>query len=717
LEADISPDIKNFIQNNAKYLKKVYDVQIPVDEQVKHYGSMSAVGVNIKMSTNETLTLIFSRIWYSKKICYSACNPDRSYIYIQALTSDYRKTSYNLSSKNGKMIKFPGILNITEPEVNECCLGPEDPRIVLDENNQLFFTFNMIDVDNRRKIWLYDIFTDYQAPFSIENKQFSAVEKNWTPFVKDNKLYFIYSYKPLKILQCSIDKSACEFISNTQNNDQISSLRGGTQLVKFHNSDYFVGIARTTISCRKCQKFYRPHLVVLSTISEQFHLVYVSEPIMLDDIPMFASYFMSKNKNLPDLCDNIIRIMTPGSIIDWKWPNDKLTFTISINDKRSFIVSIIGIGKVVENIIFAIKNKYSQVFFNDNLNLKMVSYSEAMALNYCESVSTPNKLIFEKLKANEHYSKEKIIKNVIDSPTYPTFRAASNTDSEVLSSWIKSDFVNFGLIGRYLIDYETAHDNQLPGTHLMVDAGGNHGTYGLYSASLNQSVIFFEVLPDYWIVIKESIRINSKLSERMTLYPFGVSDEYRIWKILPGAGLTRLDFIKSEALNTSDQKSSNDLTIIQAYPLDDFIFQKVSVMKIDVEGFEIRALKGSIQLIRTFGVGAILIEIAANRRSWNNITLEEGISVLEQITSMGNYSAYVIGRNDGSCPASKISKINGLIDIKNLSMINMQDGKLEIAPQIFRLYEWTTFIVDMKSNDWSCNFWLESDIKRIRIES
>jgi FkbM family methyltransferase len=713
LEADISPDIKTFILNNAKYLKKVYNSQISVDEQVKHYGSMSSVGVNIKTSNNETLTLIFSRIWYSKRICYSACNPDRSYIYVQPLTSDYRKTSYNINSKNGKMIKFPGILNITELEVNECCLGPEDPRIVLDENNQLFFTFNMIDVDKRRKIWLYDIFTDYQAPFSIENKQFSAIEKNWSPFIKDNNLYFIYSYKPLKILQCFIKTNVCEFISSIQTDGKISSLRGGTQLVKFRDSDYYVGIARTTISCRKCRKFYRPHLVILSTSSRKFHLVYVSEPLMLDDIPMFASYFMSPNKRSADFCDKIIRIMTPGSIIDWKWPDDKLTFTISINDKRSFIISIIGIRKVVENIIFTIENEYSKVFFNDNLNLKMVSYSEIMAFNYCESVSKTNKLIFEKFEANEQYSKEKIIKNIVDSPTYPTFRVASNTKSEVLNSWIKNDFVHFGLIGRYLIDYETAHGNQLPGTHLMIDAGGNHGTYGLYSASLNQSVIIFEVLLDYLILIQESIRINSKLSERITLYPFGVSDEYRIWKIVPKEGLTRLDFIKSETLNTLYQKSSNDLTVIQAYPLDDFVFQKVSVMKIDVEGFEIRALKGATQLIRTLGVGAILIEIASNRWSWNNITLDEGISLLEQITLMGNYSSYIITRNDGSCPRSKISKINGLIEIRNLSMINMQNGKFEIAPQIFRLNEWTTIIVNMKSNDWSCNFWLESDIKRV----
>jgi hypothetical protein len=326
--------------------------------------------------------------------CHGACNPDRSFIYVEALTSDYCKMSYNISLKNGEIIKIPGILNITEYKPNVCCLGPEDPRIVLDENNQLFFTFNMIDVDKRRKIWLYDIFTGYQMPFSIQNNQFSIVEKNWSPFIKDNKLYFVYSYKPLKILQCSIRTSECKFTSSTQNNDDIGSLRGGTQFVKFRDSDYYVGISRTTISCDKCQRFYRPHLVVLLTSLEKFRLVYVSEPLMLDDIPMFASYFMLQKKRSSDFCENIIRIMTPGSIIDWKWPDDKLTFTISINDIRSFIVSIIGIGKIVENIISAIETEYSQVFFNNNLDLKMVSYSETMALNYYESISKKKQVHF-----------------------------------------------------------------------------------------------------------------------------------------------------------------------------------------------------------------------------------------------------------------------------------------------------------------------------------
>ncbi|CAF4590584.1 unnamed protein product, partial [Rotaria magnacalcarata] len=100
--------------------------------------------------------------------------------------------------------------------------------------------------------------------------------------------------------------------------------------------------------------------------------------------------------------------------------------------------------------------------------------------------------------------KKNIIKDVIDSPTYPKFRVASNTDAATLKSYIQNDEVNFGIIGRYLTDYESDNRHSGQGTSMMIDAGGNHGTYALYGAALNQSVHIFEVLPKYWIVIEES---------------------------------------------------------------------------------------------------------------------------------------------------------------------------------------------------------------------
>ena len=696
LEADISPDLQSFLKNNVEKLIDVYDPNLSLSEQIQHFGSMASTAVNIKINKNESLIFVFTRVWFSKQICLSACNPDRSYLYAQVLTNDYHLTSYNMTLSNGQIIRFPSILNISAVQVNECCLGPEDPRIILNENNQILISFNMIDSDRKRKIWFYDILNHHQIPFTISNHPVADMEKNWSPFMKDNKLYFIYSYNPLKILQCSTEQGSCNFIFKTENINKISSLRGGTQLIRFRDSHYYVGIARSTISCDKCQQFYRPHLFVLSTMNEQFRIVYVSEPLKLDNIPAFTFYFMSEEKS-KDFCNDIIRIMTPGSIVSWTWPDDKLIFTLSINDKKSYLVSIVGIGQVVENIISKI---------NIVTNETIVSHSELLARKYCEIVSETNKWISNKIQMIQQYPKEKIIKSNLSSPTYPQFQLASNTQSNVLSSWITADAVNFGLLGRYLLEYEIAHNYQLPGSHLMIDAGGNHGTYGFYAASFNQSVYIFEVLLDYWIVIQESLRLNPHLSNRMTLYPLGVGNQHQQWKISPGEGLTRLDSVQSNL--------KNDSTTIHVYSLDDFIFQSVSVLKIDIEGFEIRALQGAQQLISKFGVGAILIEIASKRWSWYQISIDEGISVLEQVTSIGHYSSYIIARNDQSCPASEIGLLNGITRTTNLSMLHLQTGKYENASNMFHLSEWKTIMVEMKKKDWSCNFWLENDVKMYR---
>jgi len=47
-------------------------------------------------------------------------------------------------------------------------------------------------------------------------------------------------------------------------------------------------------------------------------------------------------------------------------------------------------------------------------------------------------------------------------------------------------------------------------------------------------------------------------------------------------------------------------------------------MKIDDEGFKIRALKVANRIIRTFDVGSILIKVALNRWGWNNISRVSG---------------------------------------------------------------------------------------------
>ncbi len=53
---------------------------------------------------------------------------------------------------------------------------------------------------------------------------------------------------------------------------------------------------------------------------------------------------------------------------------------------------------------------------------------------------------------------------------------------------------------------------------------------------------------------------------------------------------------------------------------------------------------------------------------------------------MGNYLSYIL-TNVESCSTSQISKFNSAVDTKNLSMINLQNDRYEVVPQIFRFTE------------------------------
>jgi hypothetical protein len=113
---------------------------------------------------------------------------------------------------------------------------------------------------------------------------------------------------------------------------------------------------------------------------------------------------MLREENSMDFCYGIIRTMIPGLIIDWKWPNDKLSFTLSVNHKKTFLVSIEGIGKIVQSLVE-----------ND------ISHGENSGIEYCEYLSNLNKLKYQRILIETQNLKANFIKDIVDSPTYPSY--------------------------------------------------------------------------------------------------------------------------------------------------------------------------------------------------------------------------------------------------------------------------------------------------------
>jgi hypothetical protein len=121
----------------------------------------------------------------------------------------------------------------------------------------------------------------------IRNDKFNSVEKNWAPFVKDNKLYFVYNYDPLVIIHYDFnDDGLCDIVFMQENttlpmNTSITYLRGGSNLIpyKYENIDdgrYFIGGCHSRV--HKNGIHYNTHIILLDTI--EWKIVYISKPVM-----------------------------------------------------------------------------------------------------------------------------------------------------------------------------------------------------------------------------------------------------------------------------------------------------------------------------------------------------------------------------------------------------------------------------------------------------
>lgn len=545
-------------------------------------------------------------------------------------------------------------------------------RIVRLDAKRIFFL-----ADRRKELLLVNVFNNDRLVLERP----SSSLRDSSPLVNNGELFLVDSLKPLSVFHCSLRERRCRRVTGDGVfRDTSLFLHPASEFVQFgRGTDYFVGFARSCSST-----FSRFHLVVLSTSRKRFRLVYVSDAFVFE-------------RFLPFFDRPTIRTIRPGSIVNST--NDQFTFTVTVDRHKSYLIKIQGVDRLRRSIVEQQKNKPVDAI----QSIQLVSAAEHNAVKYCQTI-----LQRKQNNNNVTDSQRTLIKDLIDSPTLPSFRLASTTEGKNLHQWIDADRILFGLIGRFLRDYELVYPQSRPGMNMMIDAGGNHGTYAFYAATLNQSVQIFEVLPKYCFIIEESIRINSQWNRTILFHRFGVSDRFGTWRILPDDGTTRLDYLPST--NGTDLFAT-----IRTAPLDEFIFQRVSLLKIDVEGFEIRALQGAHRALQFFGVGAILIEIAPARWIWNNITVEQGISELNNITRIGQFSTYLIARNDAACSNEIFSTFEGFVERRNLSMLSMSTGQLVFAPQVYQFFNWTSVIRTMNEKRWDCNFWLESDLRRRNV--
>lgn len=152
----------------------------------------------------------------------------------------------------------------------------------------------------------------------------------------------------------------------------------------------------------------------------------------------------------------------------------------------------------------------------------------------------------------------------------------------------------------------------------MIDIGCNYGchTIGVANEIKRQNgtgkVYAFDIQPKILRLFQENVNENG-LSSFVVSYPFGLSNknETKTFNLPKNYNVDS----NPGALSLLRKKESNDYENInvELKRLDDLYLSNISVIKIDVEGFELEALEGARQTILS-NRPTILIEIWENNK-------------------------------------------------------------------------------------------------------
>lgn len=135
-------------------------------------------------------------------------------------------------------------------------------------------------------------------------------------------------------------------------------------------------------------------------------------------------------------------------------------------------------------------------------------------------------------------------------------------------------------------------DEYFPENATILDVGANIGNHSLYWCSKKSAkkVYAFEPIQNTFSILKKNVEING-LEDKISLFNMGVGEKSTQGKIK----VFRTANIGSTSIEESE---SGDLKIVALDELEELKDMKIDFIKIDVEGFEIFALKGALQLIQ-----------------------------------------------------------------------------------------------------------------------
>lgn len=154
----------------------------------------------------------------------------------------------------------------------------------------------------------------------------------------------------------------------------------------------------------------------------------------------------------------------------------------------------------------------------------------------------------------------------------------------------------------------------LPVDGVFMDIGANHGEFTVFAAQVATKgrVLSFEPIKKHLERLNRNIKINN--FDNVEVFPVALADKEGEFPVYD-ASKTFLDGTHHEGLHTLHSTSVRHETcgLVEVKVLDDVLAKielpRLDLMKIDIEGSELSALKGGVQTLEKY-TPTILIEIA-----------------------------------------------------------------------------------------------------------
>ena len=189
----------------------------------------------------------------------------------------------------------------------------------------------------------------------------------------------------------------------------------------------------------------------------------------------------------------------------------------------------------------------------------------------------------------------------------------------------------------------------------FVDIGANQGEYSLFASKRigNGQVIAFEPLPSIRTALLENIRLNN--FKNIVVMPVGLSDQRGTMSI------HEIDDAHEglATLYPGDQVSRNTFTI-DLHTLDEVFttnnFSKCDMIKLDIEGGELNALRGARNVLEKFRP-ALMIEINAITYTKAGYTIDD---VGKFMSDMG-YRAFKIVNRGVLAPCGPLPDFGNIV--------------------------------------------------------